>query len=201
MDYYVYEYLRQDSTPYYIGKGRKNRAFIQQGHAVPLPPEDRIRFIAEHLTDEYARLLEMELIAKYGRKDLGTGILRNMTNGGEGSSGRVATESMKQKLSKANVGKTQSEETKQKRAESLRGQRRTEEQKQCQRESALKRWKNTDPVAEEARRNKIREARKKQVIKTVLITCPHCGKTGGNRIMPRYHFDNCKEAFNVYGQQ
>jgi len=39
---------------------------------------------------------------------------------------------------------------------------------------------------------KIKEARKKQVIVTVQITCPHCGKQGGNRIMPRYHFDNCK---------
>jgi hypothetical protein len=24
------------------------------------------------------------------------------------------------------------------------------------------------------------------------VTCNHCGKTGGNNIMPRYHFDNCK---------
>lgn len=192
MDYYVYEYLRQDGTPYYIGKGRKNRAFTQQGHTVPLPPRDRIRFIAEHLTDYRARELEIELIAKYGRKDLGTGILRNMTDGGEGSSGRIATNEMKQKLSEINLGKRQSEETKQKRAESLRGQRRTEEQKQRQRESALKRWMDKDPITEEARRNKIREARKKQVIETVLITCPHCGKTGGNRIMPRYHFNNCK---------
>lgn len=192
MDYYVYEYLREDGTPYYIGKGRKNRAFTQQGHTVPLPPKDRIKFVAEQLTDNRARELEIELIAKYGRKDLGTGILRNMTDGGEGSSGRVATKEMKQKLSEINLGKRQSEETKQKRAESLRGQKRTEEQKQRQRESALKRWRDKDPIAEESRRNKIREARKKQVIETVRITCPHCGKTGGNRIMPRYHFDNCK---------
>lgn len=25
-----------------------------------------------------------------------------------------------------------------------------------------------------------------------LVTCPHCGKVGGNNIMKRYHFDNCK---------
>lgn len=24
------------------------------------------------------------------------------------------------------------------------------------------------------------------------ITCPHCNKTGGNSIMKRWHFDNCK---------
>jgi hypothetical protein len=29
--------------------------------------------------------------------------------------------------------------------------------------------------------------------KMKLITCPHCGKQGGNGIMKRWHFDNCKE--------
>lgn len=24
-------------------------------------------------------------------------------------------------------------------------------------------------------------------------TCPHCGKTGGINVMPRWHFDNCKQ--------
>lgn len=24
------------------------------------------------------------------------------------------------------------------------------------------------------------------------VTCPHCGVTGGNATMPRWHFDNCK---------
>ena len=46
---------------------------------------------------------------------------------------------------------------------------------------------------------KIKAARSQQVITTIEVTCPHCGKVGGNRIMPRYHFDNCKslkEAFN-----
>lgn len=25
-----------------------------------------------------------------------------------------------------------------------------------------------------------------------LMTCPHCGKTGGGGTMKRWHFDNCK---------
>lgn len=192
MNYYVYEYLREDGSPYYIGKGKAQRAFTQQGHTVPLPPKDRIRFIQRNLTDEQARTLETELIAKYGRKDIGTGILRNMTDGGEGSAGRIATEDMRQKISESLLGSKQSEETKRKRAESLRGQKRTEEQKQRQSKAAKKRWANKDLDAEAERIAKIKSARAKQVIITKQVTCPHCGKTGGNRIMPRYHFDNCK---------
>ena len=106
---------------------------------------------------------------------------------------QVFLEETKKKISKSLKGYKQSEETKRKRAESLRGQTRTEEQRQRQSEAAKKRWLNQDPIAEEKRRTKLREARAKQVIITKQVTCPHCGKTGGNRIMPRYHFDNCKK--------
>ena len=192
MDYYVYQYLRTDGTPYYIGKGKGNRAYQKQGHTVPLPIRERITFIKTNITNDEAVELEIALIAKYGRKDLDTGILRNMTDGGDGSVGRVATKEMKRKIREANLGKKQTQETKDKRAEALRGQKRTDEHRKLQSESAKKRWANVDPDAEEARRAKLREARAKQVITTVEVTCPHCGKVGGNRIMPRYHFDNCK---------
>ena len=193
MKYYVYEYLRKDNTPYYVGKGTNGRKYQKQGHTVPLPPKDRIRVVAENLTNDEAIQLEIELIAKYGRKDLGTGILRNLTNGGEGSSGRLVSENMKQKISLSLTGREQSEETKRKRADALRGKKRTEEQRQRQREAAKNRWAKTDDADDELRRAKIREARARQVIITTEVTCPHCGKKGGNRIMPRYHFDNCKK--------
>lgn len=40
------------------------------------------------------------------------------------------------------------------------------------------------PVSEETK-EKLRKPRP-------LITCPHCGKTGGNSLMKRWHFGNCK---------
>ena len=190
--YYVYQYLREDQTPYYIGKGKGQRAYTKQGHTVNLPPQERISIIKDNMTDEEAIAFEIELIAKYGRKDLGTGILRNMTDGGDGASGRLVSEETRQKHSQSSAGKVQTQETKDKRADALRGQTRTEEQRKRQSEAAKRRWSNVDPDAEEARRAKLREARAKQVITTVEVTCPHCGKVGGNRIMPRYHFDNCK---------
>ena len=84
--YYTYSYLREDGSPYYIGKGKGNRAWDKR-HRVHLPTDlSRIQIIQDQLTDTESKALEIELIAKYGRKDLGTGILYNQTAGGDGAS-------------------------------------------------------------------------------------------------------------------
>ncbi len=83
--FYVYAYLREDGTPYYIGKGCKNRAYDYHRHNIK-PPKDknRIIFLKKGLTDQEAYDYEKEMISFYGRKDLGTGILRNLSDGGHG---------------------------------------------------------------------------------------------------------------------
>lgn len=91
--YYVYAYIREDNTPYYIGKGKDKRAFKQQSHFIPVPKDkSKIVFLETNLSDLGALALERRYIRWYGRKDNGTGILRNLTDGGEGASGRKATE-------------------------------------------------------------------------------------------------------------
>ena len=98
-DYYVYAYKRKIASMhgpagsiYYIGKGKNNRARDNHRHiSVPKDPK-RIVMIEKNLTEEAAFSREKSLIAKYGRINNGTGCLRNLTDGGEGTSGYKFTE-------------------------------------------------------------------------------------------------------------
>jgi hypothetical protein len=87
-NYYVYQYVREDGTPYYIGKGRNRRAWEphKRANGSDMRPNDksRIQILKENLSEQEAFDLEDELISKYGRQDLGTGILANLSNGGRG---------------------------------------------------------------------------------------------------------------------
>ena len=98
-NYYTYAYLREDGTPYYIGKGRGKR-INNTTRTVNLPPKERRIFLKQNLTEKEAFKHEVYMIAVFGRKDLETGILRNKTNGGEGLSGKIFTDEHKKKIGK-----------------------------------------------------------------------------------------------------
>ena len=130
MDYYTYAYLREDGTPYYIGKGKNNRIFCRQKGDIK-PPKDKLRviFLKQNLTEEEAFKHEIYMINVFGRKDLGTGILYNRTNGGEGISGHNHSYETRMIIKQKSTGKTHSEETKRKISTGNKGKKQTEEAK------------------------------------------------------------------------
>jgi len=136
-DYYTYAYLREDKTPYYIGKGRGRRIHCTQRTIKPPKDKSLILFLKKGLTEAEAFKHEIYMIFVLGRKDLGTGILRNRTNGGDGASGHIKSEEAREKISVANSGKIRTEAQKQAQSgekNPMYGAPRTEAQKKAQSE-------------------------------------------------------------------
>lgn len=117
--FYVYVY--KDPRPsmlqqvVYVGKGTGRRAFAHWGSRVlknkgfghflaTLRQKDLepiIQIVKELESEEEAFLEEIRLISLYGRRDLKTGTLFNLTVGGEGISGTVRTGEWNDNISKA----------------------------------------------------------------------------------------------------
>lgn len=112
--FYTYSYTDPiTDMVFYIGKGSKQRfrAHLQRAGGVrrktDLPVVDKsrqllsagitplIQILENFQTEQDAHTKEIALIAQIGRKDLGKGPLLNLTDGGEGSSGRVWSEERK----------------------------------------------------------------------------------------------------------
>lgn len=189
----------RNNKPFYVGKGKGNRPFYhineaKQNKITKTTNKHKLNIIKSILkenlevvvtkieapSEEEAFEIEELLIAMLGRKDTGTGILTNMTDGGEGTSGKIKSYVG---VNNPNYGKTGSlcvwfgrkhtEETKKKISEGNKGKIISEETKQ-----------------------KMRKPKSVSVIRFKTI-CPHCDKIGESRAMLRWHFDNCKNKGEV----
>lgn len=135
--FYIYAYVRPNGTPYYIGKGQNDRAWKKSGHIVKPPIDPQYILIMESgLTNTGALALERFYIRWYGRLDLGTGVLHNMSDGGDGTInhspqaidkirraniGRIFTTKHKKRISKGKKGLKMSEQSRKNISEGHKG--------------------------------------------------------------------------------
>ena len=139
----VYQHRRLDTNEvFYIGIGKTNsRAYSsKQRNKYWKGIVNKHGFDVDILIDgcniEDAKRIETGMIDSYGRKDLGTGILCNMTAGGDGTlnhspevlesisfklKGRNLSNSTKNKMSESRKGRKLSEFTRKKISERLKG--------------------------------------------------------------------------------
>jgi hypothetical protein len=120
-DFYVYEHLRVDTgEPFYVGKGRRKRAFRSDGRSdfwkriVQKSGGFTVRFVAQNLSEKFAFDLEVKRIAAL--KSNGAKLC-NLTGGGEGLAGYVPTDIHRKRISKSKSGKKRKPEFVRKSAE------------------------------------------------------------------------------------
>lgn len=141
--YYVYQLrIEGDILPFYIGKGKNDRAYahFRQGSlrvrsyknskikgAQQAGKEILVEFIKTGLSEDDAHLWEYFWIAEFGRYDLGLGPLTNGTDGGDGVSGAIRSDETRAKMSASKIGWTHSDETKERMSELKKGVKRSDE--------------------------------------------------------------------------
>lgn len=106
--YYLYRHIRLDKNePFYIGVGTKMKDYYNHyvranskvrnniWYKITKKTGYRVDIIMEHNDIKFIKEREVEFIKLYGRIDKGTGILCNLTDGGESNAGKITTDTEK----------------------------------------------------------------------------------------------------------
>lgn len=159
--YYIYRHIRTDiNIPFYVGIGTvgnnpsTKRYQYHRAYTYAKKSKSRSRhwcniynkcnenidvdILFETDSWEEAQNKEREFIALYGRIDLGTGTLVNLTDGGEGANGAIVPYERRERISKSMKGMVKSQEQINKIAKALSGRSRPESVKQKLRETHAK---------------------------------------------------------------
>jgi group I intron endonuclease len=202
-DFYTYLHCKPNGDPFYVGKGYKSRAYEFKNNRnthylrtiKKYGKENILIYIFECISESQALNDEIQQISQLKQDGYE---LVNLTDGGEGCSGLKHSEETKQKISKAKIGvslptkgRPLSKTHKLKLSMAKLGKSSGRKGKKNSEESKLKVSiaKKGVPLSEiTCKRMSIYRTGRKQV----LVQCPNCGKSGGDRNMKRYHFNNCK---------
>lgn len=127
---YVYVLSRPDGRPFYVGVGTRDRIAAHEREASRnrrggpklqlireiIAASQRIEYCIEGWFDNWADAAEEEcrLIYALGRRDVGAGPLVNRTDGGEGATGLIMSDSAREKCRVGRLGKTQSPDARKK---------------------------------------------------------------------------------------
>ena len=110
----IYKHRRLDNNEiFYIGIGNIKRPYEKTNRNpywknLTNKTEYKVEILSDNLTWENAQEAEIQLIKLYGRRDLGLGILVNMTDGGEGNNN--FSQETKNKISNSLKGNILSQE-------------------------------------------------------------------------------------------
>lgn len=187
--------VRSEETKKRISQGRSG----ENHYLSKMSDEEREKFLNEHFRGENNPAYEMRFHLKgktyeerYGQ-DRAAHIRQKIKNNMTVLSGE----------DNPMYGKTHTEEAKRKMSESHKGKNTGKDNPMYGRpwyegrsEEEIQRWKDNlskagkGRIMSEEHKKKIGEAHKGR--KKTIVTCPHCGRSGGNSNMKRYHFDHCK---------
>ena len=216
----VYTHTRLDTNEvFYVGisVGEK-RAYSTKRtapwRAIANKTEYRVDITHTDLVWEEACAIEKYLIDFYGRRDLGKGPLVNLTDGGDGRYGAVATQATRDKMSTTRKGlntwqkqryldglwnpvQTFTDEYRKKISNARKGKpnnwlgrKHSAESIQKMKEAKAGEKHNRYGVKLDSEvKGKMSESAKNRV----KIECPHCHKLGDPGPMKYWHFDNCKK--------
>ena len=95
---------------FYVGIGNEDRPYSKYNrtkwwHNIVNKYGYVVIVMRTNISLELAKLLEIEYILKFGRRDKDKGTLINLTDGGEGVSGRIVTQDERDRISNTKKGK------------------------------------------------------------------------------------------------
>lgn len=152
MNHYVYIHRRNDDLSiFYVGKGKKRRAWSRQGrnvwwHRIVAKYGHQVEIVKDKIDEKEALELEIETISKFRNVFK----LTNLVDGGGGTTGWKHSDEAKDKISAFNKGKKMSAQEIAFLIKRSTGKKYTAEQRQ--RMSDAKRGKPRGPLAEETKR-------------------------------------------------